>query len=485
MSFLAMHPTESTQAESSTGRTRPIRLSNLPVEVLGEIFTVGYEDENQNQSPWPKGKPFEILVSHISQHCRAIAHDTARLWTSIDANTRVAGTLDIAAGYIERSKNLLVDVRVRLPSRSGTDHTSQQARIRTLLNILSPHSGRLESLKVEGRDQNCIECVISGLQYGCARLKVLDIRHFGYSDTAWRPGAAFRDGLPKLQSLKLIGVDLGYLSVNRSITILQLHGYYAHALHTLRSNEHQSFTFLTHLIIKEADVEHWNGAPGYGSFDFPSLKVLNMRSFPHCARFLSDLVAPQLETLYLATTSELEMAMADVATASFEAATGSPKFPSMRHLIVHILDRRWPPLPPWYHLQRCFPDITHVWMLNADAGDFLESLLEQDDSTVPWMALDTLSMPNAEKDLIAETLTRRAAVGHPIRKLQVSQAVYDDEKGFFQRVNVVVEVVENAHTGLPVIGSSEDWEDLDDLDRGCDTPTPEDEEGERRWTRGR
>ncbi|KAF7977008.1 hypothetical protein HWV62_4944 [Athelia sp. TMB] len=468
-----MRSTQCTHTENSAGRIRPTRLFNLPIEVLGEIFTAGYQDEKQNQLPWPKGMPFEILVSHISHHCRVIAHDSARLWTSIEANVCVPGTLNITAGYLERSKNLLVDVHVRLPSRSGTDHTGQQARVNTLLSILSPHSGRFGALKVEGRDQNYIECFISGLQYGCARLKVLDIRHFGYSsDTTWRSGVAFREGLPSLQSLKLIGIDLGYLSVNQSITILRLHGYYAHALHTLRSNEHQSFTCLTHLILNETDVKHWDEGSDYGPFHFPSLKVLNIRSFSHCAKFLSDLVAPQLETLYLVALSEHEMAMADIATASFDVATRSPKFPSMRNLIVGILDRRWSPSPPWNDLQRCYPDITHVWMLDVDAGDFLESLLEQDDSTVPWMALDTLSVPNAKKDLIAETLTRRAAVGHPIRRVQVSQAVYDDEMGFFQRVNVVVKVSETSPTGLPTTGSGGDWEDLDVFDSGCDRPVP-------------
>ncbi|KAF7977019.1 hypothetical protein HWV62_4966 [Athelia sp. TMB] len=243
------------------------------------------------------------------------------------------------------------------------------------------------------------------------------------------------------------------------ITSLQLHRYLGYTLSSLRSDTDRSFAFLTHIILSESSVAHWGD--GDGSFYFPSLKALYMRRFPGCVRFLAELVAPQLHTLYLECITE--EAMSDIATASIEAGSGSPKFSSIRHLIVRIGTNYLPEIPAsvWSRFENSYLDTTHVSILDANVREFLRSLVEQGESTPPWMKLSTLSLPNAPKDMIADTVTKRAEIGFPIRNLQVSQVVYDDESSFFEMAKVAVGVAENPLASFPAFCHTEDWQDPD------------------------
>ncbi|KAF7977012.1 hypothetical protein HWV62_4952 [Athelia sp. TMB] len=459
---ISMHPTELTHVKRSDGRVEPITLLNLPNELLEAIFWAGYEQ--QHQSLWPKEIPFEILVSHISHHCRIVVHNIAHFWTSIDADTDVAWSLDIALGYLKRSKDLLVDVFVRMPLRY---RQPQRIIILTLLDILCPHCERWRTLRIQSSSEDCIETFVGGLQDGATRLQALDIRHFGHRDshTRWYPRIAFRDGLPSLRSLHLVGIDIVYLNIESPpITSLHLHRYPTHALYSLRTNANRSFAFLTHIILSESSVEYW-GDSGNGSFYFPSLKALYMRHSPDCIRFLAELVAPQLDTLYLESITEEEMV--DIATASIDAGSGTPKFSSIRYLIVSVSGTTYLPeisASVWRLFEDSYPDTTHVSILDDDVGEFLGSLVGQGESTAPWMKLSTLSLPNARKDLIADTVNKRAEIGFPIRNLQVSQAVYDDPSSVFDMAKLAVGVAEDPIASFPAICHTEDWQDPDESD---------------------
>ncbi|KAF7973182.1 hypothetical protein HWV62_15879 [Athelia sp. TMB] len=457
---LSMHPTELTHAKSSDDRVWPITLLNLPNELLEAIFWAGYEQ--QHLELWPKEIPFEILVSHISHHCRIVVHNIARFWTSIDADTDVLWSSDIAFGYLKRSKDLLVDVFVRMHTRY---RQPQRINILTLLDILCPHCERWRTLRVESSSKKYIETFVGGLQDGATRLQALDIRHFGHRGhhITWQPQIAFRDGLPSLRSFHLVGVDICYLDMESPpITSLHLHRYLTHALYSLRTNANRSFAFLTHIILSESGGEYW-GDFGDGSFYFPSLKALYMRHSPDCIRFLAELVAPQLDTLYLE--SIIEEEMVDIATASIDTGSGTPKFSSIRHLILRV-GAYFPELSAsvWRLFEDSYPDTTHVSILDDDVGEFLGSLVGQGESTAPWMKLSTLSLPNAPKDLIADTVNKRAEIGFPIRNLQVSQAVYDDASSFFNMAKLVVEVAEDPIASFPAICHTEDWQDPDESD---------------------
>lgn len=56
------------------------RTYNLPSEMLAAIFEAGIDPFSQEE----RSKPFEIIISHVSQRWRTIASRTPRLWTGIN-----------------------------------------------------------------------------------------------------------------------------------------------------------------------------------------------------------------------------------------------------------------------------------------------------------------------------------------------------------------------------------------------------------------
>ncbi|KZP15615.1 hypothetical protein FIBSPDRAFT_935050 [Athelia psychrophila] len=439
-------------------------ISAFPNELLDAIFTAGCE--HRCLSSHCRELPFEILISHISHNWRRLAHNLPRLWTRVIIDTTAPHHTEMATDYFQRSKDMLLDVFVHLSAPF-----SKRSLFATSWSPINAHSGRWRTLRVESHSVNCIIGSVGGLSDQADHLEELEIRYTGYgvSDMAWFPQAVFRDGQPSLKVLHLVGIDLRYLNMDPPVTSLQLHKFGAASMYVLRSDEYsQRYITLTQLIISEIHVGHW----GDGVFNFPSLKGLYMRRFPGFDILLHNLIAPDLDTLYLESVTATQMTKAIAASVT----PGSiPKFPHLRHLTIYMKEGRTLPSPLWNGVQGAWPNIEHFMLLDANADDFLRSLVERGDPlNIPWLKLHGVSLPNAETNILGDIIAERATMGYPIHKLQLSQTQFDDEESIGRDTKTEIEVLTDPFAAFPAECRAKEWFDDDEPEEDAE----DDEEDE-------
>ncbi|KZP29250.1 hypothetical protein FIBSPDRAFT_1038926 [Athelia psychrophila] len=458
---------------TATSGSLSAAISALPNELLAEIFLAGQED--QSLPPWPKYVPFipvsrlsslslwspeipfEILVSRVSPHWRILAHDTPRLWTSVVLDTQDKNHLKNAADYIQRSGALSLDVFVRvLPYRRQTPLT-----IPAICRLISAEVERLQTLRVESEAEPtgvpCLQVFFKNMPKSAPHLQTLDIRLSGRIPYRLPlTVSAFPDGLPRLKSLHFVNISPHNIILPQyAITSLQLHQC-AHHVPALRGAS-QSLSAITQLILSESYIlPEW----AYVQLMLPSLKGLYLRYSPACDLLVSRIVAPELDTLYLETMTEDEMA--DIIAASHSPETQSCKFPRLRSFMLRLTAT----YGLWHAVMDAFQQVTHFTLLGANISNFLVPFSA---SHTPWPMLAVLSLPNMKARLLADVisaLSNRANMGYPVRRLQLSPTLFADGESLWHSAGIDVEVVINPLTSLPAECRAEEWEVEDELEGG-------------------
>ncbi|KAF9516624.1 hypothetical protein BS47DRAFT_1380851 [Hydnum rufescens UP504] len=136
-----------------------VPINKLHPEILSYIFQLGVEQEERDSedvenssynssNDEPEGRTFAELVSHVSRHWRAVALDTAVLWTKVDFSdpppheyTRI---------LINRSKRAPLDVSFALPHADLNWPDTEY--FDTVMDILGPHIPRITALTIDSPD---------------------------------------------------------------------------------------------------------------------------------------------------------------------------------------------------------------------------------------------------------------------------------------------------------------------------------------------
>ncbi|KAG5652769.1 hypothetical protein H0H81_003707 [Sphagnurus paluster] len=110
-------------------RTTPIY--KLPDELLSDIFQRCHAIMMGS-----RGRPFEVLVSHVSSDWRNLALNTPLLWNMInlEVHERTRGRIaQRLSAYLTRSSECLLDLSLRFSIADG---------LKDFLELLAPHAGR-------------------------------------------------------------------------------------------------------------------------------------------------------------------------------------------------------------------------------------------------------------------------------------------------------------------------------------------------------
>lgn len=434
----------------------PASISDVPNELLTAIFFAGCED--RSLSLRSKELPFEILITQVSYHWRIVAHSTPQLWTNVVIDTQDENHLKNATEYVQRSRALTLNVFVHVPY-----HGQLPLTFPSICRLLSTEVERLQVLRVESNLAGfpSLQYAFGHIAKSAPHLQALDIRLSGERNIMPHVGlqeTIFPDGLPSLQSLHLVGVTLRNTVLPQCpITSLQLHqcAYY-HS--SFRGADHP-FSALTQLVLSELN---WMCEWGSDPIQLPLLKGLYVRYLSDYDKILSRIVAPELDTLYLEAVDEGEMADIISASQSPEYNSDSSKFPRLHSFILRLAAGRTLSPQIWRNFMGRFHEVTHFTLLDANIGDFLQALGDPDALCVPWPMLEMLSLPNIETGLLADTMSvvsKRADMGYPILKLQLSPKIFADADIFWRDRGVYVEAVVNPLAALPAACHTEEWRD--------------------------
>ncbi|KAH6911451.1 hypothetical protein BKA70DRAFT_1384820 [Coprinopsis sp. MPI-PUGE-AT-0042] len=217
---------------------RPTTINSLPVELFSRIFVVGasydylYHDSpfllkpNKDYYP-PPSSSFQTVVSHVCQRWRQIALRTSSLWSTIHLREPVH--IVRATTYLQRcstsSSIYLLDILVDTVAHK--DHipgvTLCRDEIKPIFTLLMPHIAHWRSFHLKVRDNDVKLCARHFLgPPSCPpapSLETLQLYHFEDFQTpqnlwlaTYRPPVeVFRNTLPRLRNVSLIGVNLPWM----------------------------------------------------------------------------------------------------------------------------------------------------------------------------------------------------------------------------------------------------------------------------------
>ncbi|OCH88457.1 hypothetical protein OBBRIDRAFT_734375 [Obba rivulosa] len=190
---------------------------SLPVELLARIFHLGVLDAPHPDHA-PPGHTFEVLVSHVCAHWRAVALHTSYLWTTI--HFRIVPHLARARTYLTRNTKQLVDIFVDTCAQD--DHvpgvTLFRDEFHPVFDIVLSHIARWRSLALKVRDLQCkagARAILSscGPAPALTSLQLWHIEDWGTSERLYTaigppPVVVFEGTLPALEHISLVGVNL-------------------------------------------------------------------------------------------------------------------------------------------------------------------------------------------------------------------------------------------------------------------------------------
>lgn len=426
-------------------------ISSLPNEMLSAIFEAGC---TLPPSGSPE-RPFEILVSQISQRWRYIAINTPGLWTKITLKPPcLPSSVDMATSYIQRSKVSALDIFVHIDGEAY--HTLTLGDISTVCHIILPHADRWHRIHIDCNWRGGFRFFLDQLPAEALRLQCIKI-HCTFDDASGEddmPRHIFNAGAPRLTCILLNGVRLqDCLPPLTAITHLQFHDIYETIETTRLHSLFSGLSALTHLVINADIYTEWTELE---SVKLPSLHSLHIRPNEDSdviPGFLMVVAAPALQFLLLE-------ALLPVEAVALAHNIPDTKFPSLHSLTIlrfeHNLDDSDVTPPIWQMLIRAFPAVTHFTLSCNKINTFCESLderysLESSDKAPLWPQLHTLTLLNQpwkprcipDITLICNALSARIASSHPIRKLQLSKSMMSALTDGLRRLQVHVEVEES------------------------------------------
>ncbi|KAJ6462031.1 hypothetical protein C8R47DRAFT_1225658 [Mycena vitilis] len=290
----------------------PTGVYTLPVELLSRIFVLGAADQavdspfllrpDEDHCPTALVTEFQLLVSHVCVHWRAVALRTSCLWTSL--HFREPAHIARAEAFLARAAaNQPLDILV--DTVSVDDHipgvTLSRDEMRAIFALIVPHVSRWRAFHLKALS-TC----------GPApRLETLQLYHFEdyrtaqnlYLATYRAPVVIFDNVLPALKNVSLIGVNLPWA-----------HAPYLQHLHALElalhpDNIRPPYDAWDAMLRRSPRLRrlrlHYSGPRAADEpstrICVPALEELSLTDLDpdHLARLLPTLELPRLSTLAL------------------------------------------------------------------------------------------------------------------------------------------------------------------------------------------
>ncbi|KAJ7451549.1 hypothetical protein FB451DRAFT_1566079 [Mycena latifolia] len=300
----------------------PGPVAALPVELLSRVFVLGADPEadspfllrpDEDHTP-AASADFQLLVSHVCRHWRAVALRVSCLWTSL--HFREPAHIARGEAFLSRaSTNHPLDILVDTVSLD--DHipgvTLCRDEMRTIFALILPHVARWRAFYLKVRANEC-KLVARQALSTCGpapRLETLQLYHFEdyrtaqnlYLATYRAPVVIFDNVLPALKNVSLIGVNLPWA-----------HAPYLQRLHALELALHPDsirppYAAWDAMLRRSPRLRrlrlHYSGPrageSGASRICVPALEELSLTDLDpdHLARLLRTLELPRLATLAL------------------------------------------------------------------------------------------------------------------------------------------------------------------------------------------
>jgi hypothetical protein len=408
-----------TQSEYNGIKNECAPIASLPNELLATIIEMGYHlSEVEGLS-----RTFEVAVSHVTRHWRAIAINTPRIWAKIQrlpAQTSLNSTII----YLQRSKAVPLDLSIDIcEGADGHNHVT------SFIQLINAHVHRWRRLWVRSKFWMDHRIFVEGMPTASAPLlQSIDICLENPPSAG--TGAAriiFADGAPSLTSVVVKGVGkFCWLPPLRGVTNLCLDNIDVdRAIWTEFRILHDMFrcmSSLTRLVVNGDIAQSW--PPGM-TIDLVSLRVLDVRADPdredaaQVSGLLLAISAPSLQSLTL-------RGVVDDDFPGFIQSTlsGPPKFQTLRSLVLDLESAL--NVPCLRDLFRALPTVTEFTYAGPRCPCFFPLLQETvevagSSAAVIFPNLHTISFrpTSAQIALARDVIAARIDMRHPIRSLRV------------------------------------------------------------------
>lgn len=378
-----------------------------------------------------EGFPFQLAISSVDSHWRAVALSLPRLWSTIVFHCHglrdrtVDGLevsdprlhLDLLSLWIERSAPYLLDLTFKFTATSYClEHIALQFQL--AMNRVIPHISRWSRLTIQRLPAFLVGPTMASLRTASAHR----LQHLGITVLFDRPYSddyrIFTGGAPALTSVSVVGLRkilpplVGLTTLNFGGILQQ------NVLNTCITLEFLRDMLTSSPSLAELTLQTFKLVPSTstfaGSIHMPSLRTLSL-SFTHCdnsfPQILMLLTMPVLETLSLVRMNKAHMV-------KFQALSraGAPDFTSFRTLKLIICGPFLDELiePPEFFFS-VFSSITHLYLIST--SDFLlEPTSHHSGDDIHWPNLEAATFaPYVFPKVIQSRISR----GHPITRVHV------------------------------------------------------------------
>ncbi|TFK72766.1 hypothetical protein BDN72DRAFT_297057 [Pluteus cervinus] len=381
----------------------------FPNEILALVFEWG--------SFSPTGPPFEILISQVSQHWRAVALATPKLWRSVRFTLGRISKMR-ASSYLKRSASYPLHVTCVFRPRTREETPTSEADFLVSISQLLANVHRLQRLRVVCQDGTQMVKLISEARDLCAPiLEVLDITVLEGGCPPHNSGTRiFKNGSPKLHVVRVAEFPLSKLVFPlQRITHLEICTLsdcnrrisYAFFIAMLKDLHSLQLLALSNPVFPNVG---WPALSDKPSVILRHLKTLSLKdSETTLRRYLLAIDAPILQ----------ELILHDLCHADLEAPFVRANYPSIQSI---TLDNPSLSLESLDYLHQFFPIAKHLCILQADP-ETLSSLLVQDGhddlKSSAWTHLQTITLAPAPESMtsLLRLATGRKLVGHALETI--------------------------------------------------------------------
>jgi hypothetical protein len=404
------------------------KISCLPPELLAPIFILAQAESNQD--PFFDGIRFEVLLSHVSRHWRAVSLTTRSLWNYIDIYT--PHSLHRASCYLQRygSQSLLA-IYINL-SNWERDHAAESLSkscppfIRSIASHIIPHLHQIRSLSFTCfSESTCLEILPILRNASAPNLRQLEIKFDNFTFPHPNGFRILEHGSSSLAFLKidLVGCMPPVASLRwlTSLHLRKLHTdiglTYPKLVEVLTAPDCLLYLSIDGTIDLRVWPFHRN-APDFQLHHLKALQICDQGRMP--ALLLLSISAPNLESLWLE--CNFKYFNTSAYSVAPQMSLGRSKFPKLQYL---TLPRVKLPFSP-----KLFPSITHLHLPGIDVVPGHLTTLETTLSAL-WPSLHTVVFTVLRReadwekigDLIVPCLQRRHSQGRPIIDLLVDRDI--------------------------------------------------------------
>lgn len=419
-------------AEARFGINRNALTYNLPDEILSAIFEAGQSQppiyrRNSSDTRWSVDRPFELVISSVSQRWRNIALDTPQLWTNLVINI-CQSTRDLLDLYLYRSKICLLDIVFKDVEPLGhyTMSINRNAVIESnfiqYLDWLVPHVARWRRFAIWSFYVGSFPTELSRLTHLHAPvLETLVIRCIGNQAQLVE---VFSEGAPLLSSFETSGAFIQ--PPQAAIRSLQL-GRQFHLSQTEFSQFVLPMSSLTHISMYSTVIAN---ATNHPTIVLPFVRSLDIHLVTASVGPLQFLDLPAVETLTVHGFTH------EVIVAFTQLHHPYPVVQSLKIVSRHHFNVADTPAATTLDLISLFPNVQDIAFHSADPSPFLHALQNpqlRDELLWPRLsAITAIVAPGAKAPFRKQTWTyitkvveNRLQLGHPILWIQLSSQILE------------------------------------------------------------